>query len=906
MEEYIIMKAVGDSFRTYAVKKAAKGRQKSFIVSGNLPELYGGMTIFLELEETYVTDYILKPTDRNISILVKHNTDIKKYGEAIDRHQMLKEQGVSWSVANLEMPQIYDMLSFSDADKVHKEMINNAQAPERISAINKRIIEGARRRKKIDYSVEEYLSYFDETEQEGAYQRLLTFMKIDALQSNSYNFVGGKIIDSEMKQKEDFIKSDIAERIDNEYSLLTKNEIQKYLDRINDNGLAEEQKAVMWCLEKSCPCIVTGGAGCVDCDTEFFNGCKWKKISEFECGDKVLQYNEDGTASLVYPINYIKKKCESMWHFKTSRGLDQCLTDEHNVVYRSDKTNALHRMSFKDVRERQKNSGFRGKFITSFEYSGRGIDLSEAEIRLMVAVFADGTFKYTDCSDYLYRKCRFHIKKDHKKARLEMLFAAAGLEYEKRESTAEGYDDYYVIVPFRCKHFPSDWYNCNNEQLRIIADELVNWDCSYNKKNCYSTTSESDADFIQFVMSSIGRRSTICTQDRVEQEHIVNGKVYKRKSKEFYVNWTDTTLISMCYDKREDHQKTQITPYKTKDGYKYCFTVISNMLILRRNGKIFVTGNCGKTTVIKNIIECYGSYYSKRNVLLVAPTGKASRRLAEKTGMPASTIHKALRKNPEDDFVYYTAENPLPHRLIIIDESSMIDTELMYDLLSAINKTSKVIFAGDCNQLEPVGYGEPFFDFMNTLEVFRLTKNHRQSDDTDILLMAENVLNGRKIHSGRSVIVRHIDFDEIGDILVADDDVQILSPYNELNVEINYFLRKGEDDLNINDKVIMLKNTKNYCNGDIGFITAIDRKSITIDIEGRKVKVTPAKRNHISLAYSITIHKMQGSESDRVILFIPDDYTISRRMMYTAVTRAKKELEIYYYKRKEVNYVGFS
>lgn len=363
----------------------------------------------------------------------------------------------------------------------------------------------------------------------------------------------------------------------------------------------------------------------------------------------------------------------------------------------------------------------------------------------------------------------------------------------------------------------------------------------------------------------------------------------------------------MCRDKRADHKKTQIVPYETKDGYKYCFTVMSNMLILRRNGKIFVTGNCGKTTVIKNIIECYGSYYSKKNVLLVAPTGKASRRLAEKTGMPASTIHKALRKNPEDDFVYYTAENPLPHRLIIIDESSMIDTELMYDLLSAVDRTSKVIFVGDCNQLEPVGYGEPFFDFMNTLEVFRLTENHRQSDDTDILLMAENVLKGRKIHSGRGIIVRHIDFDEIGDILTADDYVQILSPYNELNAEINYFLRKGEDDLNVNDKVIMLKNTKDYCNGDIGFITAIDRKGITVDIEGRKVKVTPAKRNHISLAYSITIHKMQGSESDRVIVFIPEGYApVSRRMMYTAITRAKKELEIYYYKRKEVNYVEFS
>ena len=94
--------------------------------------------------------------------------------------------------------------------------------------------------------------------------------------------------------------------------------------------------------------------------------------------------------------------------------------------------------------------------------------------------------------------------------------------------------------------------------------------------------------------------------------------------------------------------------------------------------------------------------------MLVAPTGKAARRLAEKTDMNASTIHKALRKTPENGFVYYHEKNPLPYSLIIVDESSMIDTSLMYDLLKAVRESSKIIFVGDCNRLPPVGYGEPF------------------------------------------------------------------------------------------------------------------------------------------------------------------------------------------------------
>ena len=319
-----------------------------------------------------------------------------------------------------------------------------------------------------------------------------------------------------------------------------------------------------------------------------------------------------------------------------------------------------------------------------------------------------------------------------------------------------------------------------------------------------------------------------------------------------------------------------------------------------------ITGGAGvgKTSVIKAIIDCYSQFYGREHILLIAPTGKASRRLAEKTNMPAMTIHRALRKVPDDDFTYYNANNPLPHRLIIIDESSMIDTSLMYDLLSAVEKTSKIIFVGDHNQLYPVGYGEPFFDFLQILGkhkcVYHLKENHRQEEGTDILTVAEHILADKPIRSGKGVTVKTVSWQELPDLFPdrEEKNVQIISPYNDLNRKINDFLRAGEGDMNVGDKVIALKNTKEYCNGDIGYITAIDiRKGcLTIDFEGRRVVVTRAHRYDIQLAYSITIHKMQGSEADRVIVFIPKhDKFVDKRMLYTAVTRARKQLEIYYY-----------
>ena len=138
--------------------------------------------------------------------------------------------------------------------------------------------------------------------------------------------------------------------------------------------------------------LISGKARCVDAQTEFFNGHGWKRISEYQPGDKVLQYNKDGTATLVSPDEYINMPCDHLWEFENTR-TSQCLTGEHNCYYITSKGN-LYSKTLHEIIDNHKNAqaGFTGRFITTFSYGGAGIDLSDDEIKLMCAVICDSSF----------------------------------------------------------------------------------------------------------------------------------------------------------------------------------------------------------------------------------------------------------------------------------------------------------------------------------------------------------------------------------------------------------------------------------------------------------------------------------------------------------------------------------
>ena len=339
--------------------------------------------------------------------------------------------------------------------------------------------------------------------------------------------------------------------------------------------------------------LESASSGCVDKDTEFFTGTRWKPISEYQEGDKVLQYNLDGTVDLVYPERYIKVPCEEFNYIKTKYGLDQMICDEHNMVVRNcSRQRKLVKIPFKEFKERHEASknGLGLAIPTAFNYTlGKGIDLTDAQIRLMVAVIADGSFR-EDCRPTW---CRVNLKKQRKKERLVELLNDCGIEYISRDRE-DGYTVYKFDAPRSEKVFSDYWYGCSKHQMGIIAEEVLLWDGSKRgKRMSFSTTIKENADFVQFVFSGLEKRTTISINDRVGREYLTCGKVYTRKSVEYTVIISSHShFVSM---QNSNGEKTPIERVPSVDGYKYCFTVDSGMLVLRRNNKVFVTGNCGKT-----------------------------------------------------------------------------------------------------------------------------------------------------------------------------------------------------------------------------------------------------------------------------------------------------------------------
>lgn len=348
----------------------------------------------------------------------------------------------------------------------------------------------------------------------------------------------------------------------------------------------------------------------------------------------------------------------------------------------------------------------------------------------------------------------------------------------------------------------------------------------------------------------------------------------------------------------------------------------------------------GKTTVVNGFLKTYLKLFEikkiqiTKQVALVAPTGRAAKRIAETTNFEASTIHRLLGYSKSGTFSY-DENNRLGQKLVIIDESSMIDVLLCANLLKALNNETKIVFIGDINQLPSVGPGEVLKDLIasNIVTTVKLDKIHRQSHDSSIIELAHDI-NGQKI--SQDLLSKKNDRNFIrcnNDTLLENlkfiitnavekqftyENIQVLAPMYKGIVgidNINYFL---QDCLNpktfekkeitffnkifrLGDKVIQLVNKpeKNVMNGDIGYIKHVflddksnDDTKLIIDFDGNEVSYSESDLNDISLAYCISIHKSQGSEFDIVILVLSKSYSIMlrKKLLYTAVTRAKKFL----------------
>lgn len=361
-------------------------------------------------------------------------------------------------------------------------------------------------------------------------------------------------------------------------------------------------------------------------------------------------------------------------------------------------------------------------------------------------------------------------------------------------------------------------------------------------------------------------------------------------------------------------------------GIKYGDDQKESFKLLRSTGIKILTGGpgTGKTTTIKGFIEVYKRINLCASIALCAPTGRAAQRLSETAGMEASTIHRLLDFKPHGkEFCHKNLLNPIEADMVIVDEISMVDTELMSILLGAIKNGSLVILSGDEDQLASVGPGNVLHDFIGSekIETYRLTEIHRQKSESLI------VQNARCINSGSSALVTGPDFEIIRvkdseEALVktkelvsqnnkTDDPfyLQVLTSTKKTKagmIELNKVLQDtvnqekkrinfGNVSFRLNDKVMMLANNyeKGYFNGDIGSIIEIQDAEMTVLIDGKIITIDRTLLDDITLCYATTIHKSQGSEFPIVIGVLPEDPAImlKKNLLYTLITRAK--LKIY-------------
>lgn len=319
--------------------------------------------------------------------------------------------------------------------------------------------------------------------------------------------------------------------------------------------------------------LVVLAAGCVSADTEFFTGTGWKRIADYQEGDMVMQYDPATMeATMVSPEAYIKRPCEWLYKFKTKYGLDMELSPEHNVLCVPEESLEHYKISAEEVAK--KGSKFRGRIPTAFSYGGAGIPLTDTEIKLMLAVIADGSIDH--------KRIRFHIKKQRKKDELLKILKEYGRPYIWNDKK-DGYAEVFLVPPRLEKEFGSFWYGCDKRQLQLICDNILQWDGHVeDNRSSFSANVKANAEFVQFAFSACGYKARLCYEDRRGQ---MRGG-YVRKSIDWIVHITKRSFVGM-----RGYSGPEIVP--TTDGYKYCFTVPTHCLVLRLNGCVFCTGNTG-------------------------------------------------------------------------------------------------------------------------------------------------------------------------------------------------------------------------------------------------------------------------------------------------------------------------
>lgn len=416
---------------------------------------------------------------------------------------------------------------------------------------------------------------------------------------------------------------------------------------------------------------------------------------------------------------------------------------------------------------------------------------------------------------------------------------------------------------------------------------------------------------------------------------------------ELYVARKLTLLAQNVFEGTIDFS-SHIAEYQSNNKITLNTDQIAAITNALNNGVSVITGGpgTGKTTIVKCILTILEA--TRKKVLLLAPTGRASKRLSESCNQEAKTIHRALETNPtkEGGSIFHRNEsNPLDADVIIIDEMSMVDISLFCSLLKAIRPTAKIIMVGDKDQLQSVGAGNVLRDIIESkqIQISFLNQIYRQDKDSLIIVNAHLINNGKmptinnaskdffyeQNNNPEDCANKIIDMvaTRLPNYFKIDSDrIQVLAPMRAGVCGIDNLNKRLQQVLNphfsgsqiehdfvkyrVGDKVMQIVN--NYeleyykigdrgeriegtgvYNGDIGHIIEIlpNTYDVTVKFDDGKICTYPrSELSQLTLAYAITIHKSQGSEFDAVVIPLVSGapIIITRNLLYTAITRAKK------------------
>ncbi len=350
------------------------------------------------------------------------------------------------------------------------------------------------------------------------------------------------------------------------------------------------------------------------------------------------------------------------------------------------------------------------------------------------------------------------------------------------------------------------------------------------------------------------------------------------------------------------------------------------------NKFFIITGGpgTGKTTITRAVVTTLKELGLK--VKLAAPTGRAAKRLSEATGRQASTIHRMLQFTPDSGGFHYNEDQKLKADVLVVDEASMLDSQLCLAVLRAVPLTCRVIFVGDVNQLPSVGPGNVLSDLLQSGQVPSAVLSHifRQAQESYIVVNAHRINDGQ-FPLGHPADAPEADFywipqedqQKVQDMIVHSvceripkryfldpmTDIQVLTPMHKgevgtqrlnqvlqekLNPAKGPVLKRAHAEFRVGDRVLQLRNNyeKEVFNGDLGRVFYIDKEEgeLTAEFDGNIIHYELSELDELSLAYAVSVHKSQGSEYPAVVMPIVTQHymLLQRNLLYTALTRAKR------------------